>query len=78
MVARPHTLISLSRLADRELITESEHWQLSDAYNFLRALEHRLQMEHGLQTHSVPNETSRTRAVGSPDELCGIGRAGAV
>jgi len=59
----PHTLISLSRLADRELITESEHWQLSDAYNFLRALEHRLQMEHGLQTHSVPNETSRRELV---------------
>ncbi|HSQ22946.1 MAG TPA: hypothetical protein VLN44_00965 [Pyrinomonadaceae bacterium] len=59
----PHTLISLSRLADRELITESEHWQLSDAYNFLRALEHRLQMEHGLQTHSLPNDTSRRELV---------------
>ena len=34
MVAGADTLISLSRLADRELITESEHWQLSDAYNF--------------------------------------------
>jgi glutamate-ammonia-ligase adenylyltransferase len=50
----PHTLISLGRLADRGLITEPEHSQLSDAYHFLRALEHRLQMEHGLQTHSVP------------------------
>ena len=59
----PHTLISLSRLADRELITESEHWQLSDAYNFLRALEHRLQMEHGLQTHSLPNEPERRELV---------------
>ena len=59
----PHTLISLSRLADRELITESEHWQLSDAYNFLRALEHRLQMEHGLQTHSLPNDRARRELV---------------
>lgn len=59
----PHTLISLSRLADRELITVSEHWQLSDAYNFLRALEHRLQMEHGLQTHSLPNDPSRRELV---------------
>lgn len=59
----PHTLISLSRLADRELITESEHWQLSDAYSFLRALEHRLQMEHGLQTHSLPNDPSRRELV---------------
>src|SRR6202140_1848285 len=49
----PHTLISLGRLAERALITESEHSQLSDAYHFLRALEHRLQMEHGLQTHTL-------------------------
>lgn len=49
-----HTLISLGRLADRDLITEQERTELSDAYTFLRTLEHRLQMEHGLQTHSVP------------------------
>lgn len=49
-----HTLISLGRLADRSLITEQERTELSDAYTFLRTLEHRLQMEHGLQTHAVP------------------------
>ncbi len=50
----PHTLVSLGRLADRGLITEAERSELSDAYSFLRCLEHRLQMEHGLQTHTVP------------------------
>ena len=50
----PHTLVSLGRLADRGLITEGERSELSDAYSFLRCLEHRLQMEHGLQTHTVP------------------------
>ncbi len=55
----PHTLISLGRLADRKLITERERMQLSDAYDFLRTLEHRLQMEHGLQTHVVPDEAER-------------------
>ena len=50
-----HTLISLGRLADRNLIYEHERTELSDAYFFLRKLEHRLQMEHGLQTHTVPN-----------------------
>src|ERR1041384_7354946 len=50
----PHTLGSLGRLADREFITQPERSELSDAYCFLRALEHRLQMEHGLQTHTVP------------------------
>jgi glutamate-ammonia-ligase adenylyltransferase len=54
-----HTLISLGRLAERGLISESELSQLSDAYHFLRALEHRLQMEHGLQTHSVPIDPVR-------------------
>ena len=51
----PHTLVSLGRLADRAFITEQERTELSDAYYFLRALEHRLQMEHGLQTHIVPD-----------------------
>jgi len=50
----PHTLVSLGRLADRGFITQPERSELSDAYYFLRFLEHRLQMEHGLQTHTVP------------------------
>jgi [glutamine synthetase] adenylyltransferase / [glutamine synthetase]-adenylyl-L-tyrosine phosphorylase len=55
----PHTLVSLGRLADRGFITQAERSDLSDAYYFLRCLEHRLQMEHGLQTHTVPeNEDS--------------------
>lgn len=55
----PHTLISLGRLADRHLITERERTELFDAYVFLRTLEHRLQMEHGLQTHTVPEDPLR-------------------
>ncbi|HEX8117906.1 MAG TPA: hypothetical protein VF521_11595, partial [Pyrinomonadaceae bacterium] len=55
----PHTLISLGRLADRGLIEERERGELSDAYNFLRTVEHRLQMEQGLQTHTVPEDTRR-------------------
>jgi glutamate-ammonia-ligase adenylyltransferase len=59
----PHTLISLGRLADRHLITERERTELFDAYIFLRTLEHRLQMEHGLQTHSVPEDPARRTLV---------------
>ncbi|MDQ1591025.1 MAG: [glutamine synthetase] adenylyltransferase / [glutamine synthetase]-adenylyl-L-tyrosine [Pyrinomonadaceae bacterium] len=59
----PHTLISLGRLADRGLVGERERTELSDAYAFLRTLEHRLQMEHGLQTHSVPDEATRRALV---------------
>jgi glutamate-ammonia-ligase adenylyltransferase len=59
----PHTLITLGRLADRKLITKEEYAHLSDAYRFLRTLEHRLQMEHGLQTHTVPVDPSRRELV---------------
>jgi len=55
----PHTLISLNRLADRGLISDAELTELFDAYEFLRRLEHRLQMENGLQTHLVPNEPEK-------------------
>ncbi|MFN2452589.1 MAG: hypothetical protein ABR577_00025 [Pyrinomonadaceae bacterium] len=55
----PHTLISLERLADRRLITRRERAQLFAAYDFLRTLEHRLQMEHGLQTHTLPEDPAR-------------------
>src|SRR5689334_6582807 len=57
-----HTLVSLERLADRGFITQPERSELTDAYRFLRTLEHRLQMEHGLQTHTVP-ETDSVRAL---------------
>jgi glutamate-ammonia-ligase adenylyltransferase len=55
----PHTLISLGRLADRGLIDARERSELSDAYDFLRTVEHRLQMEQGLQTHTVPEDPGR-------------------
>ena len=58
----PHTLVSLERLADRGFISQQERSELTDAYRFLRTLEHRLQMEHGLQTHTVP-ETDSARAL---------------
>src|ERR1041385_8847392 len=68
-----HTLITLGRLADRSLISKEEHSQLSDAYHFLRALEHRLQMEHGLQTHSVPLEQSRRETLARRMNFSGDG-----
>jgi glutamate-ammonia-ligase adenylyltransferase len=76
-----HTLISLGRLADRHFITERERTELSDAYMFLRRLEHRLQMEHGLQTHSMPDDADARALVArrmhftSEDALAGFNRA---
>ncbi len=58
-----HTLISLGRLGERNLISEQERSELSDAYVFLRTLEHKLQMEHGLQTHTVPQSEAQRSLV---------------
>jgi [glutamine synthetase] adenylyltransferase / [glutamine synthetase]-adenylyl-L-tyrosine phosphorylase len=69
----PHTLISMARLADRGLITETEYTQLSDAYQFWRCLEHRLQMEHGLQTHTLPLEMARRELVAKRMSFSGDG-----
>jgi glutamate-ammonia-ligase adenylyltransferase len=51
----PHTLVALPKLADYELLPKSETTQLSEAYCFLRDLEHRLQMEQLRQTHTLPD-----------------------
>jgi glutamate-ammonia-ligase adenylyltransferase len=59
----PHTLISLSRISDRGHITEGELTELYNAYEFLRHLEHILQMENGLQTHHVPSRPERRALV---------------
>lgn len=54
-----HTLVSLGRLCDRRLISDHELTVLSDAYTFLRCVEHRAQMEQGLQTHRVSEDAAR-------------------
>jgi glutamate-ammonia-ligase adenylyltransferase len=59
----PHTLISLARLGDRDLITPAELTRLFDAYDFLRRVEHILQMEHGLQTHVLPNDPAKRKLI---------------
>jgi glutamate-ammonia-ligase adenylyltransferase len=53
-VRSAQTLIVLARLAEKGYLSESERTRLSAAYTFLRTVEHRLQMEHGAQTHQLP------------------------
>jgi glutamate-ammonia-ligase adenylyltransferase len=48
------TLPTLAKLVQYHLMTDDEAKALTDAYVFLRDVEHRLQMEHNLQTHSIP------------------------
>ena len=50
------TLGSLDRLARKKLLSTKERDALTAAYLFLRDVEHKLQMVHDLQTHSLPAE----------------------
>jgi glutamate-ammonia-ligase adenylyltransferase len=50
------TLPALGRLAKAGLLRADEARLLADAYRFLRNVEHRLQMEMELQTHTIPDE----------------------
>lgn len=48
------TLGALDRFVRHKLISAAERDQLTSAYLFLRDVEHKLQMVHDLQTHSLP------------------------
>ena len=61
---KSHTLIALTRAADRGYIEDEELTILVEAYSFLRKLEHRLQMENGLQTHLVPDSIEKRLVIG--------------
>jgi glutamate-ammonia-ligase adenylyltransferase len=50
------TMLALSRLRDKELLSDSEYARLAAAYQFLRHLEHRLQIEEDRQTHALPSD----------------------
>ncbi len=50
------TLHALQHLARYHLLPRQEVEHLSAAYVFLRDVEHRLQMENNLQTHTIPTE----------------------
>lgn len=52
----PHTLSALEKLARYGLIPVNEAQALTEAYCWLRDVEHRLQMENNLQTHTIPVE----------------------
>ncbi len=48
------TLFSLQKLHDKLHISAKEFHDLTSAYEFLRHLEHRLQLQQGQQTHRLP------------------------
>lgn len=50
------TLGSLVRLRKAGILSARQQTDLTNAYHFLRDVEHKLQMVHDLQTHALPDE----------------------
>ncbi len=50
------TLPALVRLHDRDLLSTTEFLRLTQAYEFLRKLEHVLQFENDRQVHAIPTD----------------------
>lgn len=67
------TLQALMRLRDKDLLSGAECARLVSAYQFLRTLEHRLQLEEDRQTHwlSTSPETLERTARRMPADLLG-------
>src|SRR6185437_7938696 len=67
------TLFSLQKLHDKRHITGKEFHELTTAYEFLRRVEHRLQLRQGQQTHRLPDLPEQLRilerAVGADKTL---------
>ncbi len=57
------TMIALARLHDKGLISSSEYFALIEAYEFLRHLEHRLQIMEDRQTHCLPESFEEIEAL---------------
>jgi glutamate-ammonia-ligase adenylyltransferase len=55
------TLFALQKLYDKGHLRDEEFHRLSSAYEFLRHLEHRLQLRHGRQTHVLPTASDELR-----------------
>ncbi len=53
------TLPCLEKLVQYELLERRDAMSLGAAYRFLRHIEHRLQMEGDLQTHTIPEDRTR-------------------
>ncbi len=75
LLQNPGTLEGLSIIEALGLLPAHECDQLSNAYVFLRDVEHRVQVTHGLQTHEVPadekslNVLARKMDCGDGNEL---------
>lgn len=52
------TLLALARLHDKGVLKDADYGRLAAAYQFLRQLEHRLQLDEDRQTHTLPDSAA--------------------
>ncbi len=60
----PNTLKAIEKLNRASLLTRKEAQHLRQGYEFLRHVEHRLQLLHGTQTHELPDNEEELRLLG--------------
>jgi len=57
LLQTPRLCQALSRLAELRILSEHKTTQLAEAYQYLRAVEHRLQMVADEQNHTLPSDS---------------------
>jgi glutamate-ammonia-ligase adenylyltransferase len=70
------TLLALSRLRDKELLSPIEYARLASAYQFMRHLEHRLQFDDDRQTHTLPDTKDQLDLLARKMPSAGLASAG--
>ena len=70
------TLLALSRLRDKELLSPLEYARLASAYQFMRHLEHRLQFDEDRQTHTLPDTKDQLDLLARKMPASGLPSAG--
>ncbi|MBA4393051.1 MAG: bifunctional [glutamate--ammonia ligase]-adenylyl-L-tyrosine phosphorylase/[glutamate--ammonia-ligase] adenylyltransferase, partial [Desulfobacca sp.] len=58
-----NTLKALIKLKEAQILPKEECRQLTQGYSFLRTLEHRIQMVHQRQTHSLPHQPEALESI---------------
>jgi [glutamine synthetase] adenylyltransferase / [glutamine synthetase]-adenylyl-L-tyrosine phosphorylase len=64
MVRSPNTLEALAQLATYGYIGRDDGANFSHSYEFLRTLEHRIQLQQLKRTHVLPDKSAELRAIG--------------
>ena len=70
------TLKALQKLGKYGLLPKEESRILSQGYSFLRTLEHRIQMVHQRQTHSLPSQAVALEGIAGQMPLSGSPKTG--